>query len=65
MKINVAKIKLILADRKMTLGEFADLSGISRQAICAIFKRGTCTIKTAGKLADGLEISVTEIVEEE
>lgn len=65
MKIDVNKIKLILAEREMTRSALAALCGISRQNISTILTRGTCEPKTAGKLARGLGIPVDEIVKED
>lgn len=65
MKIDTRKIKLILAERGMTRTELSDLCGISRQNVSTILTRGTCELKTAGKIAKGLGISVAEIAKEE
>jgi len=65
MKINVHKIKLILAEREMTRTDLAVKSGISRQNISTILTRGTCELKTVGKLAKGLNIPISEIAREE
>lgn len=65
MKINVHKIKLILAEREMTRTDLAVKSGISRQNISTILTRGTCELKTVGKLAKGLNIPISEIATEE
>lgn len=64
MKIDVNKIKIILAEREMTRSALAALCGISRQNISTILTRGTCEPKTAGKLAKGLGIPVDEIIKE-
>ncbi len=65
MKINAHKIKLILAEREMTRSALAEKCGISRQNISTILTRGTCELKTAGKLAKSLGIDVREIIKEE
>lgn len=65
MKINVHKIKLILAEMEMTRSDLAAKCGISRQNISTILTRGTCEPKTAGKLAKGLGIPLDEIVKED
>lgn len=64
MKIDTPKIKMILAEREMTRIDLSDRSGISRQNISTILTRGTCELKTAGRIAKGLGISVEEIVKE-
>lgn len=65
MKINVHKIKLILAEMEMTRSDLAVKCGISRQNISTILTRGTCEPKTAGKLAKGLAVPLDEIVKED
>lgn len=62
MKLDVMKIVRILAEHSMTKTELAARSGVSRQQISTIMGRGTCTPKTAGKLAAGLGISVSDIM---
>ena len=62
MKIDATKIKIMLAERGMTRAALAAMCGISRQNISTILTRGTCEPKTAGKLANGLNVSVAEIV---
>ena len=63
MNINVAKIEIILAERGMTKNALADACGISKQNVSTIIRRGTCEPRTAGKLAAGLGVLVTDIME--
>ena len=63
MNINVIKIEILLAERGMTKKDLADAIGISRQHISTVVRRGTCEPKTAGKLAAGLGVLVTDIME--
>lgn len=65
MKINTNEVMLILAERMMTRTELAELCGISRQNVSTILTRGTCTPRTAGKIAKGLGVHVAEITKEE
>ena len=65
MKIDTNKIKMFLAERGLTRAAYAELCGISRQNISTILTRGTCEPRTAGKLAKGFGIPVSEIVKEE
>ena len=62
MKLNVTKVLLILAEQGITKAELAARSGVSRQLISTIIGRGSCAPKTAGKIAVGLGVSVSEIV---
>lgn len=63
MNIKSQKIETILAEKGLTKVDLSKLCGISRQNISTIVKRGTCAPKTAGKLARGLGVQVSEIVE--
>lgn len=65
MNINAAKIEFLLAERGMTKAALADRSGICRQNISIVIKRGTCEPKTAGKLAAGLGVHLADIVAKE
>lgn len=64
MRLDVMKIMRMLAELGMTKSELAQKSGVSRQQISTIVGRGSCSPKTAGKLAAGLGISVAEIMKE-
>lgn len=64
MNISAVKIETILADRGMTKATLAGACGISRQNISTIVRRGTCEPKTAGKLAAGLGVLVSDIIKE-
>lgn len=63
MNIKSQKIETILAEKGLTKVDLSKLCGISRQNISTIVRRGTCAPKTAGKLARGLGVQVSEIVE--
>ena len=65
MKIDAKKVLLILAERQMNRTELASLSGISRQSVSTILTRGTCDLKSSGKIAKALELPVSEIMKEE
>ena len=65
MYISTTKINLIRAEQGLTATELAKRSGVSRQNISTIIRRGTCEPKTAGKLAAGLGVPVAEIIREE
>lgn len=64
MKINVNKILSILAEREMTRSEAAIACGLCRPNMSTVLTRGTCSERTAGKLAKGLGVDVAEIMEE-
>lgn len=62
MNISTTRIESILADRGMTKSALADMCGVSRQNLSTIIRRGTCEPRTAGKLAAGLGVDVTDII---
>lgn len=65
MKLDVQKIKLILAEREMNQSDLAKKCGVNRQQINDILSRGSCTLKTLGRIAKALGVPVSEIVKEE
>ena len=65
MKINAIKIETRLGELGLTKADLAERCGISRQNISTIVRRGTCEPKTAVKLANGLGVSVTDIIQKE
>lgn len=65
MKIDTNKVVLLLAEQEMTKTDLAEKCGIARQNISIILGRGSCTPTTAGKLAKGLGVPVSEIMKEE
>ena len=62
MDISTTKINLLRAERELTVTELAKRSGISRQNISTIVRRGTCNPQTAAKLAAGLGVPVADII---
>ena len=63
MEINSRKLDAILAEKGLTKKDLGELSGIARQNISTITKRGTCSPKTAHKIANGLVVSVREFLD--
>ena len=55
----------MLAEKGMTQAILAEKSGISRQSINVIIRRGTCAPKNVGKIAKGLGVPVSDIIEGE
>lgn len=64
MNISAVKIETLLAEQGVTRTALAELCGISRQNISTIIRRGTCEPRTAGKLAAGLGVNVSDILDE-
>ena len=65
MNISATKIDLLKAEQRLTNSALAERSGISRQHISTILLRGTCNPITAAKLAQGLGVSVADIIAKE
>ena len=65
MKLNVWKIKTLLAERGMNQSDLAVKIGVNRQQVNDLLSRETCTLKTLGRIAKALGVSVAEIVKEE
>ena len=63
MTINTTFVETRIAELGVTKKDLAARCDISAQNISTIIRRGTCEPKTAKKLADGLGVSVTEIIE--
>lgn len=62
MKLDLFAIKPLLAEREMKLVELAKKMGCRRDGLHQILRRGSCTPKTAGKLAHALDVPVEAIV---
>lgn len=65
MKLDTHKISVALAEKELTRTALAEKSGISRQSLSTILARGTCSPVTAGRLAKGLGLKVTEVTKED
>lgn len=64
MTINAQRAETKLAELGWTKKQLASVCGISAQNISTVLRRGTCTPKTAGKLAQGLGVPVADIIKE-
>ena len=64
MKLSTKQIEILLGRQEMTKTTLAARSGLQRQNIYAILKRGTCEPKTAARLAKGLGVDVADILED-
>lgn len=64
MNISACRIEILLAEQGITKAILAKRSGLCRQNISTIIRRGTCEPKTAGKLAAGLGVTIADITEE-
>lgn len=62
LNLNVPYIEKSLAVRGLTQKKLAEMSGLYRQNISTILKKGSCTPITAGKIAAALGVDVSEII---
>ena len=62
MTINDSKFDVALANSALTLGEVAERAGITRQRLHIILNSKRVTPQAAGKVARGLGVDVTEII---
>ena len=63
MVINDKKFEIALANSGLTIGQAAERAGISRVRYSAILNQKNVTPGAAGKIAKGLGVNVTEIIE--
>ncbi len=64
LKLNVFVIKKHMAVQKLTAAALAQKAGMSRQNLSTILTRGTCSIISAGRIAEALAAELEEIVKE-
>lgn len=62
MTIDATKIELLMAEQGLSQIELGKRCEISRQSISSIIRRGRAEPKTIGKLANGLGVTVMEII---
>lgn len=65
MNLNTQKIEILIAEQGITRTQLAEQSGLARQNLSTIIRRGTAEPRTVGKLAKGLGVDVADIVEKE
>lgn len=65
MKLDKCKIQVILAEKEMNQTDLAVKIGVSRQQVNEILSRGTCSLKTLGRISKALNVPVSEIIKED
>lgn len=63
MTINRDRINIVLARKKMSVTTLAKVYGVSRARMNVILNSKVITPVCAGRLADALNVDVTEIME--
>ena len=63
MTVDREKVNLILAKKQLTVTELCETAGYSRNRFYTVMNSKKVSPKTAGKIADALNVDVTEIIE--
>lgn len=62
MHLDKEKIKVIMARQELTTTELAERCGKTKQRISTIFNSVNVSPRTAGMIANALNVDVTEII---
>lgn len=65
MKLDSLAIKKTMAMKGINVATLSKLTGLTRNSISVILKRGTCSIISAGLIAAALQVDLEEIWKEE
>lgn len=63
MELSRRKINVILARKKMSVTDLAKAYGVSRSRINVILNSKSISTASVGRMADTLNVDVTEIIE--
>lgn len=63
MRLGRKKFVLIMLDKNITQKKLSEISGVSRATICSIKSGKSCSVETAQKIAEALNVDLTEIIE--
>ena len=64
MKIDEKKFKIALAEKQMSATSLAEKCSISRTRLYSLLKSNSILPKTVGKVAEGLGVPVSEIIDD-
>lgn len=64
MRISKRSIQFYMAEKKLTVKSLADRIGMMPQNLSNIMSRESCKPVTAGRIAEGLGVTVMDIIEE-
>ena len=62
MKLDSTRVRVLMAQLGITHTELAERAGITRQTLSAVMHGKSCTPRTVGKVAAGVEVA--DIVKE-
>lgn len=63
LRVSQDKVQLAMARKAMNPYDLCSMAGISYASYRRIMKEGNCKIATLGKIAQALEVDVTEIMD--
>lgn len=63
MRIDRIKFTILITTKDLTLSNLAKMSGVSRQTLSYIKQGKRCSVETAKKIADALNVDVTELID--
>ena len=61
MKIDPAKLQIVIVGRMLNIQKLAKLMGVKTHVLRAVLERESCTADMARRIADALDVSVSEI----
>lgn len=64
MQINKRQVKIYMAMNGLTTKALAERMGTQPNNLSTVLTRGTCRPETAARIADGLGVTVMDIIEE-
>ena len=65
MKVSARKISALMGAKLMTQQALSSATGVSRATINSTLLKGSCSIATAGKIANALGVDPADILEKE
>lgn len=65
MKISTQRIKRLMGENLMNQLNLAEAAGVSRATVNSTLLKGSCSVATAGKIAEALKVTPSEIIERE
>ena len=65
MKLDSLAIKKTMAMKGINVKALAQLTGMQRNTVSVILRRGTCSLISAGLIAAALQVALEEIWKEE
>ena len=62
MKINIKRVRLLLAEQRINQTELAARMGVPPTFVSLIMGRGSCSMKTLVRIAAGLDVPAEELM---